>query len=72
MIKRLFVLFFCLFLVMIGFGMTLPVFAFYTSRLAIERGASRGIAAGHPANAGTKTSGAGGLYPSDAWGRIAL
>jgi hypothetical protein len=28
--------------------------------------------AGHAANAGTNTSGAGGLYPREAWGRIAL
>ncbi len=47
MSKHLLVLFFCLFLVMIGFGMTLPVFAFYTERLAIEGGASRGEAAVH-------------------------
>jgi DHA1 family multidrug resistance protein-like MFS transporter len=47
MIKRLSVLFFCLFLVMIGFGMTLPVFAFYTERLAIEGGASVREAAMH-------------------------
>jgi DHA1 family multidrug resistance protein-like MFS transporter len=46
-IKRLALLFFCLFLVMIGFGMTLPVFAFYTERLAIEGGASPGAAAVH-------------------------
>ena len=47
MIKRLSVLFFCLFLVMIGFGMTLPIFAFYTERLAIEGGASVREAAMH-------------------------
>jgi DHA1 family multidrug resistance protein-like MFS transporter len=47
MSKHLLVLFFCLFLVMIGFGMTLPVFAFYTERLAIEGGASGREAAVH-------------------------
>ena len=47
MSKHLLVLFFCLFLVMIGFGMTLPVFAFYTERLAIEGGASAREAAVH-------------------------
>ena len=35
-------------------------------------GASRRSAAGHAANAGTNTSGAGGLYPSEACGLIAL
>jgi MFS family permease len=47
MIKRLLVLFFCLFLVMIGFGVTLPVFAFYTERLAIQGGATREVAVMH-------------------------
>ena len=47
MSKHLLVLFFCLFLVMIGFGMTLPVFAFYTERLALDGGASREVAAVH-------------------------
>ncbi|MDI1251540.1 hypothetical protein, partial [Thermomonas sp.] len=46
MSKYLWVLFFFLLLVMIGFGMTLPVFAIYTERLAIEGGASRGVVAG--------------------------
>lgn len=45
--KHLLVLFFCLFLVMIGFGITLPVFPFYAERLAMEGGASRGAAAVH-------------------------
>src|SRR5262245_9118244 len=31
-------------------------------------GAGRRSAAGHAANAGTNTSGAGGLYPIEAWG----
>ena len=31
-------------------------------------GAGRRNAAGHAANAGTNTSGAGGLYPIEAWG----
>jgi DHA1 family multidrug resistance protein-like MFS transporter len=47
MTKHLLVLFFCLFLIMIGFGMTLPGFAFYTERLAIEGGASGRVAAVH-------------------------
>lgn len=39
--RRLFVLFACLFVVMIGFGITLPVLPFYVERLALEGGASR-------------------------------
>ena len=47
MTKHLLVLFFCLFLVMVGFGITLPVFAFYAERLARAGGASEGQAAVH-------------------------
>jgi len=47
MTKRLLVLFFCLFLVMIGFGVTLPVFALYAERLATAGGASQRGAAVH-------------------------
>jgi DHA1 family multidrug resistance protein-like MFS transporter len=47
MTKHLLVLFFCLFLVMIGFGITLPVFAFYAERLAAAGGASQREAAVH-------------------------
>ena len=47
MTRPLLVLFFCLFLVMIGFGITLPVFAFYAERLAMAGGASEGQAAVH-------------------------
>ena len=39
--KHLFVLLACLFVVMIGFGITLPVLAFYVERLALAGGASR-------------------------------
>lgn len=45
--KHLLVLFFCLFLVMIGFGITLPVFPFYAERLARAGGASQGETAVH-------------------------
>jgi len=38
----------------------------------VAGGASRRSAAGHAANAGTNTSGAGGLYPIEAWGLIVL
>jgi DHA1 family multidrug resistance protein-like MFS transporter len=39
--KRLFVLLACLFVVMIGFGITLPVLPFYVERLAQAEGATR-------------------------------
>jgi len=39
--KDLFLLLACLFVVMIGFGITLPVLPFYVERLALEGGASR-------------------------------
>jgi len=39
--KHLFVLLSCLFVVMIGFGITLPVLPFYVERLALRGGASR-------------------------------
>jgi DHA1 family multidrug resistance protein-like MFS transporter len=45
--RHLLVLFFCLFLVMIGFGITLPVFPFFAERLARAGGASQGEAAVH-------------------------
>src|SRR5262249_33451873 len=35
---------------------------------SVAGGAGRRSAAGHAANAGTNTSGAGGLYPIEAWG----
>lgn len=38
--KHLFVLLACLFVVMVGFGITLPVLPFYIERLALEAGAS--------------------------------
>lgn len=38
---HLFVLLACLFVVMIGFGITLPVLPFYVERLALAGGASR-------------------------------
>ena len=39
--KPVFVLLACLFVVRIGFGITLPVLAFYVERLALADGASR-------------------------------
>ena len=45
--KRLLVLLVCLFVVMIGFGITLPVLPFYTERLALQAGASREAVAIH-------------------------
>ena len=38
--KHLWVLLACVFVVMIGFGITLPVLPFYVERLALARGAS--------------------------------
>lgn len=40
-IKRLFVLLACLFVVMVGFGITVPVLPVYVERLALAGGASR-------------------------------
>jgi DHA1 family multidrug resistance protein-like MFS transporter len=45
--KRLFVLLACLFVTMIGFGITLPVLPFYVERLALAGGAPRASAALH-------------------------
>lgn len=39
--KQLFVLLTCLFVVMIGVGITMPVLPFYVERLALAEGASR-------------------------------
>ena len=39
--RHLFVLLACLFVVMIGFGITLPVRPFYVERLALKDGAPR-------------------------------
>ena len=39
--KQLFVLLTCLFVVMIGLGITMPVLPFYVERLALAEGASR-------------------------------
>ena len=39
--KHLFVLLACLFVTMIGFGITLPVLPFYVERLALAEGVSR-------------------------------
>jgi len=45
--KHLVVLLACLFVVMIGFGITMPVLPFYTERLALAKGASREAVAIH-------------------------
>jgi len=45
--KQLFVLFVCLFVVNIGFGITLPVLTFYTERLALAEGVSRNAVSLH-------------------------
>jgi DHA1 family multidrug resistance protein-like MFS transporter len=38
--KRLLILFFCLFVVMAGYGLTLPVLPYYIERLALSEGAT--------------------------------
>ena len=38
--KRLITLFFCLFVVMAGYGLTLPVLPYYIERLALSEGAT--------------------------------
>jgi multidrug resistance protein len=45
--KRLWLLFFCLFLIMIGLGIMLPVFPLYAERVAMASGASRKAAGVH-------------------------
>ncbi|MHB8525295.1 MAG: hypothetical protein ACYDD2_03960 [Candidatus Acidiferrales bacterium] len=47
MSKRLFTLLACLFVVMVGFGITVPVLPFYVERLALAGGASRQSLAMH-------------------------
>lgn len=47
MIRRLAALFYCVLIVMIGFGITLPVMTFYIERLALDGGSSPGRAATH-------------------------
>lgn len=45
--RRLLLLFFILFVAMIGFGITLPVLPFFVERLALGEGASTGTVAFH-------------------------
>ncbi len=47
--KHLFVLLACIFVVMIGFGITLPVLPFYVERLALEAGVSKQLIVLHVA-----------------------
>ena len=47
MIRRLAALFACVLIVMIGFGITLPVMTFYIERLAVDAGATPGRVATH-------------------------
>jgi MFS transporter, DHA1 family, multidrug resistance protein len=43
--KHLFVLLACLFVVMIGLGITMPVLPFYVERLALAEGVARQVSA---------------------------
>ena len=45
--KRLLILLSCLFVVMVGYGLTLPVLPFYIERLALSEGASSAEASFH-------------------------
>jgi len=45
--KRLAILFICVFVVMMGYGITLPVLTFYIERLALADGASSQLASIH-------------------------
>jgi DHA1 family multidrug resistance protein-like MFS transporter len=66
--KRLFVLLACLFVVMIGFGITLPVLPFYVERLAQAEGATRRAVVMHVALM-TAAYPLGQLVFAPMWGR---
>ena len=66
--KHLFVLFACLVVVMIGFGITLPVLPFYVERLAISGGASRRAVTMHVGLL-TGVYALGQLFFAPVWGR---
>jgi DHA1 family multidrug resistance protein-like MFS transporter len=67
--KHLFALLACLVVVMIGFGITLPVLPFYVERLAISEGASR---RGVTMHVGLLTGvyALGQLFFAPVWGRL--
>lgn len=67
--KQLVVLLACLFVVMIGFGITLPVLPFYVERLALEAGASQQAVVLHVALL-TGVYALGQLVFAPIWGRL--
>ena len=66
--KHLFVLLACLFVVMIGFGITLPVLPFYVERLALAAGATQQLVAIHIGLL-TGVYALGQLFFAPVWGR---
>ncbi len=67
--KHLFVLLACLFVVMIGFGIALPVLPFYVERLALSAGATRQSVAIHVGLL-TGVYALGQLFFAPVWGRL--
>jgi DHA1 family multidrug resistance protein-like MFS transporter len=67
--KHLFVLFACLFVVMIGLGITMPVLPFYVERLALAEGASRQLVVIHVGLL-TGVYALGQLIFAPVWGRL--
>ena len=67
--KRLFILLACLFVVMIGLGITQPVLPFYVERLALGAGASRKAVAMHVGLI-TGVFALGQLLFAPVWGRL--
>ena len=66
--KHLFVLLACVFVVMIGFGITLPVLPFYVERLALTAGATQQSVALHSGLL-TGVYALGQLFFAPIWGR---
>jgi DHA1 family multidrug resistance protein-like MFS transporter len=67
--KHLFVLLACLFVVMIGLGITMPVLPFYVERLALSGGASRQAVTMHVGLL-TGAYALGQLFFAPVWGRL--
>ncbi|HZP63405.1 MAG TPA: MFS transporter [Terriglobales bacterium] len=67
--KHLFVLLACLFVVMIGLGITMPVLPFYVERLALAEGVSRQLVAMHVGFL-TGVYALGQLIFAPVWGRL--
>ena len=67
--KHLFILLACLFVVMIGLGITMPVLPFYVERLALSDGASRRAVTMHVGLL-TGVYALGQLFFAPVWGRL--